>query len=124
MIDLYHDHCPNDLSQYYGVEFVDNENFDIFAFRVKDLRTIKFDCEVRIYGKDEDLPNSCNGRRRRSTELLKEANRKQKGRFEINLFKVIFWGITGKVTLSDLKYLHYLLLHQSKKMLAHFFLIL
>jgi len=84
MIDFYQNHCPNDLSQYYGVEWVDNENFDIYAFRVKDLTTIKFDCEVRIYGQDEELPVNCNERRRRSTELVKEAKRNKKGRFKIN----------------------------------------
>jgi len=81
MIDLYQNHCPNDLSQFYGVDRIDNEKFDIFAFRVKDKTTIKFDCEVRIFGTDENLPISCNGRRRRSAELVK----KQKGRFEITL---------------------------------------
>jgi len=83
MIDLYDDQCPNELSQFYGLDRIDNENFNIYAFRVRDMTTIKFDCEVRIYGKDEDLPVSCNGRRRRSTKHFKQANG-PKGRFEIN----------------------------------------
>jgi len=81
MIDIYDGHCPNELSKYYGVDRIDAESFNIYAFRVKNLTTIKFDCEVRIYGKDEDLPISCDGRRRRSAEL---DEKRPKGRFEIN----------------------------------------
>jgi len=73
MIDLYQDHCPNDLSKFYGVERVDDVGFNIYVFRVQDKTTIKFDCDVRIYGQDEVLPAGCTAsvRRRRSTETAK-----------------------------------------------------
>jgi len=110
MIDLYDDHCPNEASKFSGVERVDDIGFNIYAFHVRDRTTIKFDCDVRIYGQDEALPPECTTivRRRRSNAVTKKVkgnsfeNSYENIRVVITLIKFLI--LIKNVAENDLNY--------------------
>ena len=66
MFDVYNEYCPDKTyASLLRIEWVSLTSFDVNIFQVKEADYLTFECEVRAYGNDEDLPPPCTSQRRK-----------------------------------------------------------